>query len=110
MLTETLLSVVLASVVTIHADRGGAHDGLGWLDQPDDFAEQVRPGDLTLDGVVDYDDVIEHLFLWGPCEGAFCPADLDGDEIVDLFDFLELLHGLDRPPMMVDARTTRRSL
>ena len=97
---ETLLPVMLAALMTMNPDRGGAID---------DLAEQVRPGDLTLDGVVDYDDVIEHLFLWGPCEDLFCPADLDGDEIVDLFDFLELLHGLDRPPMMVDARTTRRS-
>ncbi len=89
MLTETLLPVMLASLVTL---------------------SPVRPGDVTLDGVVDYDDVIEHLFLWGPCEDAFCPADLDGDEVVDVLDFLELLKSLDPPAMMVDARTTRRSL
>ncbi len=101
MLTETLLPVILASLVTLCPDRGGAANGV---------ADPVRPGDVTLDGVVDFDDVIEHLFLWGPCEEVFCPADLDGDEVVDVLDFLELLKSLDRPAMMVDARSTRRSL
>lgn len=107
MLTETLLSVMLASLVTMSPDPGGAHNGSDGLD---DLADQVPPGDVTLDGVVDYDDVIEHLFLWGPCEDVFCPADLDGDKVVDVLDFVELLMSLDRPPMMVDARTTQRSL
>ncbi len=96
---ETLLPVMLAALMTMNPDRGGAID---------DLADPARPGDVTLDGVVDYDDVIEHLFLWGPCEDAFCPADLDGDEVVDVLDFLELLKRLDPPAMMVDARTTRR--
>lgn len=100
MLTETLLPVMLASLVTLTPDRGGA------ADEPGDL---VRSGDLTFDGVVDYDDVIEHLFLWGPCEDALCLADLNGDEVVDVLDFLELLKDLDGPAMMVDARTTRRS-
>ena len=99
MLTETLLPVTLASLATLCPDRAGAVDGV---------ADPVRLGDVTLDGMIDYDDVIEHLFLWGPCEDAFCPADLDGDEIVDVLDFLELIESLDRPPLMVDARTTRR--
>ncbi len=102
MLTETMLPVMLAALVTLNPDRGGAHDNLA------DFADLTRPGDVTLDGVVDYDDVIEHLFLWGPCDGAFCSADLNGDEVVDVLDFLELLKSLDAPAMMVDARTTRR--
>ena len=100
MLTETLLPVILASLVTLCPDRAGAVDGV---------ADPVRLGDVTLDGMIDYDDVIEHLFLWGPCENVFCPADLDGDEVVDVLDFLELIESLDRPALMVDARTTRRS-
>jgi len=96
---ETLLPVMLAALMTMNPDRGGA---IG------DLADPARPGDVTLDGVVDYDDVIEHLFLWGPCEDAFCPADLNGDEVVDVLDFLELLKSLDPPAMLVDARTTRR--
>ncbi len=88
MLTETLLPVILASLVTL---------------------SPVRHGDVTFDGVVDYDDVIEHLFVWGPCEGVFCPADVNRDDVVDVLDFLELLKNLDRPALLVDARTTRRS-
>ncbi len=97
--TETLLPVILASLVTLCPDRAGAVDGV---------ADPVRLGDVTLDGMIDYDDVIEHLFLWGPCEKVLCPADLVRDEVVDVLDFLELLKSLDRPALMVDARTTRR--
>ncbi len=102
MLTETLLPVMLAALVTMNPDRDGANDNVA------DFEDLVRLGDVTLDGVIDYDDVIEHLFLWGPCEDAFCPADLNGDEVVDVLDFLELLKSLDPPAMLVDARTTQR--
>ena len=104
MLTETLLPVMLAALVTMNPDRDGANDNAA------DFEDHARLGDVTLDGAVDYDDVIEHLFRWGPCEDAFCPADLNGDEIVDVLDFLELLQSLDPPAMMVDARPTPRSL
>jgi hypothetical protein len=83
-------------MVTFSMDRGNLH--------------APRPGDMDRDGGVDYDDVIEHVLQWGPCEDRRCPADLDGDHFVDMVDFLELLANLDRVPLIADARTTHRSL
>ena len=40
---ETLLPVMLAALMTMNPDRGGAID---------DLADPARPGDVTLDGVV----------------------------------------------------------
>ena len=63
-------------------------------------------GDVNLDGLVDYDDVIDHLFLWGPCDDAVCVGDLDADGFVDVLDFLDLLDSLDHLALMVDAHAT----
>ena len=91
-----ICSAALAALVTLSMDRGNLLE--------------ARPGDMNRDGSVDYDDVIEHVFQWGPCEDRLCPADLDGDDFVDVVDFLELLANLDRVPLIADARTTHRSL
>ncbi len=61
---------------------------------------------MNLDGLVDYDDVIDHLFLWGPCHDAVCLGDLDADGFVDILDLLVLLDSLDHRPLMVDARAS----
>jgi hypothetical protein len=45
--------------------------------------------DLTGDDVVNVFDLLELLDVWGPCPG--CPADLTGDDVVNVFDLLELL-------------------
>jgi len=37
----------------------------------------VIPGDVNGDGVVNFQDVIQILNAWGPCDG--CPEDLSGD-------------------------------
>jgi len=63
-------------------------------------------GDVNLDGLVNYDDVIDHLFLWGPCDDAVCLGDLDIDGFVDVLDLLDLLDSLDHLPLMVDARAS----
>jgi len=63
-------------------------------------------GDVNLDGLVDYDDVIDHLFLWGPCHDVVCLGDLDMDGFVDILDLLDLLDSLDHRPLMVDARAS----
>ena len=91
-----ICSAALAALVTLSMDHGN-------LLAP-------RPGDMNRDGGVDYDDVIEHVVQWGPCQDRRCPADLDGDEFVDVVDFMELLANLDRVPLIADARTTHRSL
>ena len=91
-----ICSAALAAIVTFSMDRSNLH--------------APRPGDMDRDGGVDYDDVIEHVLQWGPCENRRCPADLDGDDVVDMVDFLELLANLDRVPLIADARATYRSL
>ena len=47
-------------------------------------------GDLDGDGVVGIVDFLELLAVWGPCP-APCIADLDGDGMVGIVDFLALL-------------------
>ena len=47
------------------------------------------PADLDGDGVVGITDFLELLGDWGRCPG--CPADLDGDGVVGIADFLKLL-------------------
>jgi hypothetical protein len=47
------------------------------------------PADLTGDDVVDVFDLLELLSSWGWCPS--CPADITGDDVVDVFDLLEVL-------------------
>ncbi len=47
------------------------------------------PADLDGDGAVGPADLAELLSTWGPCEG--CPADIDGDGLVGETDLAELL-------------------
>jgi hypothetical protein len=47
------------------------------------------PADLTGDDVVNVFDLLDLLAAWGPCPG--CPADLNGDDVVNVFDLLDLL-------------------
>ncbi len=48
------------------------------------------PADLNGDGVVDVSDLLMLLSDWGSCPGD-CPADLNGDGVVDVSDLLMLL-------------------
>ena len=50
-------------------------------------------GDLDLDCRVGIIDFLRLLADWGPCpETTGCPADLNGDGVVDLLDFAMLLN------------------
>ncbi len=96
MIAELVCTPILAAVLTVMPGRGAVVSG----------PEPVGPvADVNLDGLVDYDDVIEHLFLWGPCDAQACLGDLDGDGFVDVLDFLHLLDSLDQL-LMVDAHAT----
>jgi hypothetical protein len=46
------------------------------------------PADLTGDGVVDVQDMVELIVAWGACR---CTADLDGDGEVDVPDLVQLI-------------------
>ena len=101
MLAQLVCSSSLAAILALSTTLG-----------PQDHVARHRPepagpvGDVNLDGLVDYDDVIDHLFLWGPCADAVCLGDLDVDGFVDILDFLDLLDILDHRPLMVDARAS----
>lgn len=47
------------------------------------------PGDVNVDGVVGFADLLDILANWGPCSG--CPADADGDGAVGFSDVLLVL-------------------
>ena len=47
-------------------------------------------GDLDIDGVVDFSDLLFLLSAWGPCPR--CRADLDGSGVVGFDDLLALLN------------------
>ena len=49
------------------------------------------PADIDGDDVVGIDDFLALLAAWGPCAG--CPEDIDGDNVVGIQDFLLLLAG-----------------
>ena len=51
--------------------------------------EPMVPGDVTGDGVVDFDDLLALLSAWGPCFD--CPEDLDGNGDVGFSDLVFLL-------------------
>ena len=50
------------------------------------------PGDVTLNGVVDVDDLLAIINSWGPPSGA-CQADIDNNGIVDVDDLLIVING-----------------
>ncbi len=97
MIAELVCSTSLAAILALASDPGVARPG------PEPAA---RMADVNLDGVVDYEDVIDHLFLWGPCDDVVCWGDLDTDGFVDVLDFLLLLDSLDQLSLMVHARGT----
>jgi hypothetical protein len=101
MLGELVCSSLLAAVLALSTAPGP---------QPDVVRHRLEPagpvGDVNLDGLVDYDDVIDHLFLWGPCNDAVCLGDLVVDGFVDVLDLLDLLDSLDHRSLMVDARVS----
>lgn len=55
-----------------------------WHTPPNDC-----PADLNGDDLVNVNDLLVMLTVWGPCPG--CPADLNGDGNVNVIDLLELL-------------------
>lgn len=56
--------------------------------------ELVCGADVTKDGVVDVDDLIEVILNWGVCDvGGTCPGDTNLDGVVDVADLVEVIVG-----------------
>ena len=66
---------------------GGAYQDLGGNEVNDTCDECVA--DITGDGVVGVDDILELIASFGPCSG--CAADIDGDGVVGVDDILIVL-------------------
>jgi hypothetical protein len=56
---------------------------------PAAYAGDPCDADVNGDNIVDFEDLLEVLADWGPCPG--CPTDIDGDDIVGLPDLLQVL-------------------
>jgi len=50
-----------------------------------------RPGDATLDGIIDILDLLEVLAHWGPARPAGWDCDFNGDGKIDVLDLLSVL-------------------
>jgi hypothetical protein len=82
-----------------------AHDGEQaypvYLDtgagDPDVFTRPVSfpavPGDVTGDGIVDVQDLVEVVLQWGDCpaQPEVCPADTNDDGVVDVEDLVNVV-------------------
>ena len=53
------------------------------------LASATCPADLDGDNIINANDLAALLGNWGPCAG--CPADLDGDDVVNANDLAILL-------------------
>jgi hypothetical protein len=52
---------------------------------------QTCPGDITLDGVVNVDDLLAVINSWGPPTGS-CSADVDQNNVVNVDDLLVVIN------------------
>lgn len=53
------------------------------------LVEELIPGDVDGDGIVNIADLLALLAAWGSCAG--CAEDVNGDSVVDILDLLTLL-------------------
>lgn len=100
---------VFASTLSVKSnlDVAAAPDGtalLGWQDSRDGstdaYAQNANsdgslgpldePADVTGDGVVDVQDLVEIILAWGPC-AAPCIADVNDDGVVDVVDLVAVI-------------------
>tara|TARA_X000001036_G_scaffold58564_1_gene48233 strand:- start:3829 stop:4647 length:819 start_codon:yes stop_codon:yes gene_type:complete len=70
--------------------------GLFWCTQGVEYTETARidlefdcPADISGDGMVDVQDILELISAWGPCNG--CDEDIDGNGDVNVADLLNLI-------------------
>ncbi len=93
-IVDELVMTLFVSAAPIDQDNPG-YEGLLGAGRVDAGAAaalgpmQPKPGDLTLDGVVDSADLALMLGAWGPCTG--CAADVDGNGQVEASDLAILL-------------------
>lgn len=58
---------------------------------PDGILAPPCRGDVTGDGAIDVEDVVEVILTWGPCGPGDCAADVDHDDEVDVADLIEVI-------------------
>jgi hypothetical protein len=73
----------------IRVGSGSGETGAGTLVIDCEEIQPTCPEDINGDDVVNVFDLLELLDAWGPCPG--CPADLDDNDVVNVFDLLILL-------------------
>lgn len=67
------------------------------IDAPESMAGLSACGDITRNGVVDIEDVLQIISHWGECPfQGDCPSDTDGDYIVAVGDLLTVIGNWNR--------------
>lgn len=54
-------------------------------------------GDITMDGVVNVNDLLQVISAWGVCEPPICPGDVNNDSMVDVTDLLMVIANWSTP-------------
>ncbi|MHC5027631.1 MAG: S8 family serine peptidase [Planctomycetota bacterium] len=87
----------VSSSVTVDVEAGleytirvGGHDGPTGTGPLNLVYGEPCSGDVTGDGSVDVNDLVEIILAWGVC-GGDCPADVTGDGTVDVNDLVEVI-------------------
>ena len=57
----------------------------------------TRVADINRDEIVDLFDILGVITDWGPCQTPFCPSDVTGDRTTDLFDIVEVINAWKLP-------------
>jgi hypothetical protein len=62
------------------------------IDAVSDVSPRI-PGDVNLDGIVNLDDLLLLIGVWGPVAPGQPPADFDNNRVVNIDDLLAIIGG-----------------
>jgi subtilisin family serine protease len=86
---RTILNESARDISVLGFDTATGHGCLDAQAALEQLQPPVPDADINGDGVIDGEDLLLLLSVWGPCEG--CAQDLDGDGVVEGSDLLEVL-------------------